>query len=67
MRYNTLNEIPGGILHDSVLKWVRDGHIRGTGKNSIGEVTGLNLTEDMIRSIIIAERIIDARLKTLDF
>lgn len=61
MRYNTLNEIPAGILRNSVLKWIRDGHIQGTGTNANGEVIGLNLTEDMIRSVIIAERIINAR------
>lgn len=57
MRFNTLNQIPRGFLRDSVQKWINEGHLQGTGTNAAGEVQGLNLTEDMIRCVILAERI----------
>lgn len=57
VRFNTVSEIPAGFLRENVQKWIRDGHLQGTGTNAGGEVQGLNLTEDMIRCVILAGRI----------
>lgn len=66
-RYNTIGEVPSGFARDAVQRWVADGHLRGSGVDpSTGEVRGLDLTMDMIRGMILGERITEARISKLE-
>lgn len=48
-RWNTLEEVPAGYYRDQVARLIQEGILAGT-------ETGLNLTEDMLRCILMAER-----------
>lgn len=50
-RYKNINEMPEW-MRSYVMKWIVKGYIKGDG-------TDLNLSEDMIRVLIIAERMMD--------
>ena len=55
-RYHYVEDIPEGLYRDTVNKWIKDGVLSGRGKED-GK-TIIDLTEDMIRCNIIAERMI---------
>ena len=50
-RWNKLADVPAGYYRDQVQRLMREGLLAGTGD-------GLNLTEDMLRTILIVERAI---------
>ena len=52
VRWKTVNDVPEGLYRDTVKKLMADGVIQGKGDGVV------DLTEDMLRTIIFCERII---------
>jgi len=67
-RWNTISEVPEGLLRNIVQEWVSAGYLQGTCRASFeqGNPIGLDITRDMIRSVILGKRMAGARLSQLE-
>ena len=52
-RYNKLEEIPAGVLRDTIAKLMQEGVVKGSSD-------GLNLSHDMVRTLVFMERMRNA-------
>ena len=52
--YEKLEDIPAGVLRNTIADLVKDGIIKGDG-------SGLHLSYDMVRSLVFMRRMIDAK------
>ena len=55
VRWNTINDVPEGFYRDTVKQLMQDGIIKGKGDGVI------DLTEDMLRTMIFCRRIMEAK------
>ena len=55
VRWNTINDVPEGFYRDTVKQLMADGIIKGKGDGVI------DLTEDMLRTMIFCQRIMEAK------
>ena len=55
VRWSTINDVPEGFYRDTVKQLMQDGIIKGKGDGVI------DLTEDMLRTMIFCQRIMEAK------
>ncbi len=55
VRWNTINDVPEGFYRDTVKQLMQDGIIKGKGDGVI------DITEDMLRTMIFCQRIMEAK------
>lgn len=58
-RWNSIEDVPKGYYRDQVARLVQNGYIAGT-------ESGLNITEDQLRVILINERIVDRKIEQIE-
>lgn len=58
-RWQKLSDVPSGYYRTQVQRLSNEGILAGTSD-------GLNITEDMLRTILITERIVDQKKKDLE-